>query len=301
MNKQLQGSLMVLIAGTAWGISGVSGQYLMAHGMNVNLLTSLRLLISGLVLTLMAYLGQRERFKQMLKSPKTMVGIVLFSLLGLLMNQYAYLNAIKETNAGTATVLQYVTPILILAYVCLKSRQRPSLIELVAIVMAILGTYIMATHGQFNQLAITPLGLFWGLASAVTYSLYILIPAKLIAEWGSLIIIGPAMLVGGVAFPIFTQSWQYPLDLAPRNLLALFGIIVIGTLFAYTVFLKGTTIVGPVKGSLFASVEPIASVFFAVLIMKESFYAIDFLGMLLIILAVVLISLKDLMALNRNI
>ena len=51
MSKQLKGSLMVITAGIAWGISGVSGQYLMAHGVNVNLLTSLRLIIAGILLT----------------------------------------------------------------------------------------------------------------------------------------------------------------------------------------------------------------------------------------------------------
>ena len=51
MSKQLKGSLMVITAGIAWGVSGVSGQYLMAHGVNVNLLTSLRLLLSGILLT----------------------------------------------------------------------------------------------------------------------------------------------------------------------------------------------------------------------------------------------------------
>lgn len=51
MSKTLKGSLMVITAGIAWGFSGVSGQYLMAHGVNVNLLTSLRLLLSGILLT----------------------------------------------------------------------------------------------------------------------------------------------------------------------------------------------------------------------------------------------------------
>ena len=48
MSKQLKGSLMVITAGIAWGVSGVSGQDLMAHGVNVNLLTSLRLILGGL-------------------------------------------------------------------------------------------------------------------------------------------------------------------------------------------------------------------------------------------------------------
>ena len=46
MSKQLKGSLMILVAGIAWGFSGVSGQYLMTHGINVNLLTSLRVTIT---------------------------------------------------------------------------------------------------------------------------------------------------------------------------------------------------------------------------------------------------------------
>ena len=43
------------------------------------------------------------------------------------MNQYAYLMAIESTNAGTATVIQYVAPIIILAYVSLKNKQLPTL------------------------------------------------------------------------------------------------------------------------------------------------------------------------------
>ena len=78
------------------------------------------------------------------------------------------------------------------------------------------------------------------------------------------------------------------------NLLALFGLIVLGTIFAYTVFLKGTSMVGAVKGSLLASIEPISAVFFAYMIMNDQFYAIDFIGMGMILLAVLLISLKDL-------
>ena len=79
------------------------------------------------------------------------------------------------------------------------------------------------------------------------------------------------------------------------NLMGLFGLVVIGTIFAYTVFLKGTSLIGAVKGSLLAAMEPISAVFFSFVIMDEHFYAIDFIGMSMILLAVLLISLKDLM------
>ena len=42
MSKTMKGTLMTLIAGIAWGLSGVSGQYLMVHGFSAIELTNLR-------------------------------------------------------------------------------------------------------------------------------------------------------------------------------------------------------------------------------------------------------------------
>lgn len=209
------------------------------------------------------------------------------------MNQLAFLSAIKFTNAGTATVLQYLSPVLILLYVSLTKKQLPTFAELLSILFAISGTLIMSTHGQITHMAMTPKGLFWGLLSAFTYSVYIILPAQLIKKWGSLSVIGLGMLIAGIIFPIITKSWQYHVSYDSKTILALFGIIGVGTVFAYTVFLMGTTIVGPVKGSLLACVEPIASVVFAIVIIKQHFYPIDFLGMTLILAAVLIISLRD--------
>lgn len=299
MTKKEKGTMMTLAAGLAWGISGISGQYLMSHGVHVNLLTSLRLLITGIFLLSLARSKQKEHLVAAWKQPKFLKQVLLFSIFGLVLNQYAFLRAIHLTNAGTATVLQYMAPILILSIVCILNRQRPTSFEIIAIAMAILGTYMIATHGKLGSLAITPKGLMWGLGSAITYSIYILLPVKLIHEWGSTIVIGSGMFIGGILFSLVTKAWQYPLQINVMSILAYIGIIGIGTIFAYTFFLKGVSIVGAVKGSLLASVEPVSSVFLTVLVLGEIFYLIDLLGMLFIFLAVTLISYKDLIALKK--
>lgn len=296
MNQTKKGTILTLVAGFSWGISGISGQYLMANGVHVNLLTSLRLLIAGLFLTVLAYFQDKKTLKILLTSKKNLLGIVFFALFGLVLNQYAYLSAIRYTNAGTATVLQYATPVLVLINACLRNRVLPSWTEVVAIVLAIGGVFMMATHGNLSELAITPAGLFWGILSAFTYAAYLLLPAQLIRTYGSLPVISLSMLLGGLLFPLFSQAWNYSFDMTGTNLLALFGIVGIGTIFAYTVFLHGVSIIGPIKGSLLASVEPVASVLLTVLVMGTQFYLTDFIGMVLIIAAVLLISLRDLLA-----
>lgn len=300
MNEKMKGTLLTLIAGIAWGLSGVSGQFVMARGVNVETLTALRLVISGVLLVALAAVQNPQQLKQLLMDKKAMIRLLLFSIFGLVLNQSAYLTAIYHTNAGTATVLQYLCPILVLTYVCLKEKQQPTAVELIAIVFAVLGTFLIATHGQINQLAMTPKGLFWGLFSAVTYALYIILPTTIIKQYGSLVVMGMSMLLGALEVGLVIQPWRHTMPFNGEIFWGLVGIVGVGTVFAYTAFLKGVSMVGQVNGSLLASIEPIASVFFAVLLVHEIFYPIDFVGMILILLAVLLVSVKDMVLARKS-
>ena len=295
MSKAFKGTLFTVIAGIAWGLSGTSGQYLMAHGISALVLTNIRLIVAGLLLVLLSYIKSKEQFLAFLKDKSSLFSLLLFSLFGLFLNQLAYLTAIHETNAGTATVLQYVCPVGILAYTCIKDKVAPTIAEIISMILAIGGTFLIATHGQLDQLSMTPAGLFWGLFSALTYALYIILPIKLIQKWGSILVIGVGMTISGFVAVPFTGIIGARIPMSFDIFLAFAGIILIGTLFAYTAFLKGASMVGPVKSSLLASIEPISAVFFAFMIMGDVFYPVDFLGMAMILLAVTIISLKDLM------
>ena len=300
MSKIAKGTILTLVAGIAWGLSGTSGQYLMTHGFPVLVLTNIRLLIAGFLLVLYMVLTNRRKLVEMLKDQKAMMSLMLFALLGLLLNQFAYLKSIYESNAGTATVLQYVCPVGILAYTCLKDCVAPTVTEVLSMMLAVGGTFLIATHGQLNQLSVTPAGLFWGLFAAFTYALYILIPIQLIKTWGSIPVIGVGMMLAGIVLTPFSGVLRFHWQLSMEVYLALAGIILVGTIIAYTLFLKGTSLVGPVKSSLLAAVEPISAVFFAFLIMHEQFYFLDFVGMFMILSAVALISIKDLILEKRK-
>ena len=300
MSKIAKGTILTLVAGIAWGLSGTSGQYLMTHGFPVLVLTNIRLLIAGFLLVLYMVLTNRRKLVEMLKDQKAMMSLTLFALLGLLLNQFAYLKSIYESNAGTATVLQYVCPVGILAYTCLKDHVAPTVTEVLSMILAVGGTFLIATHGQLNQLSVTPAGLFWGLFAAFTYALYILIPIQLIKTWGSIPVIGVGMMLAGIVLTPFSGVLRFHWQLSMEVYLALAGIILVGTIIAYTLFLKGTSLVGPVKSSLLAAVEPISAVFFAFLIMHEQFYFLDFVGMFMILSAVALISIKDLILEKRK-
>ena len=294
MDELVKGRIYTLIGAISWGLSGACGQYLMNDsGVSPIYLTALRMVIAGLVLTLFACLKQPKQFREVVKSPKIMGRMLFFGIFGLMLCQLTYLFAIHSSNAGTATVLQYTCPILIVIYVSLKEKTVPTIMEFVAIVFALVGTFVITTHGNPFNLSLSPSGLFWGIISAFAYALYTLLPGKLIQQWGSLIVTGLGLLSGGILFYFGTASWQYTIQWQPYTFIAFIGIIGIGTIFAYSLYLEGVSLIGPVQGSLLASAEPISSVFFSIILLGEIFQGIDIVGIVLILIAVYLITMKE--------
>ena len=294
MDEIVKGRIYTLIGAISWGLSGACGQYLMNDsGVSPIYLTALRMVIAGLVLTLFACLKQPKQFREVVKSPKIMGRMLFFGIFGLMLCQLTYLFAIHSSNAGIATVLQYTCPILIVIYVSLKEKTVPTIMEFVAIVFALVGTFVITTHGNPFNLSLSPSGLFWGIISAFAYALYTLLPGKLIRQWGSLIVTGLGLLSGGILFYFGTASWQYTIQWQPYTFIAFIGIIGIGTIFAYSLYLEGVSLIGPVQGSLLASAEPISSVFFSIILLGEIFQGIDIVGIVLILIAVYLITMKE--------
>ncbi len=60
--------------------------------------------------------------------------------------------------------------------VSVRNKKVPQRIEMLALVLAVGGTFLLATHGNITNLAISTETLVWGLASAVAMALYNLIP-----------------------------------------------------------------------------------------------------------------------------
>jgi len=248
---------------------------------------------AGVVLTLMNLSMRRGKSFDIWRKGADAAQLVIFALLGLAFSQFAYLTSIDYSNAGTATVLQYLGPVLIMGLVCVKNRRLPNRREAIAVVLAVGGTYLLATHGNPKTMVLSRDGLIWGLLSAVSLALYTLLPAKIIPKWGSMVVTGWAMLLGGIAMALVTRVWTIPVALDISGWLAVSGMVVMGTLLAYTLYLQGVGDIGAVRASMLASVEPVSATLFSVFWLGTSFQWIDLLGFAFIMATVFLLAKKD--------
>ncbi|MEH6945030.1 DMT family transporter [Bacillus sp. JJ722] len=173
MNK-LKGYTMVVIASCLWGVSGAVAQKLFSNnGMSVEWLVTIRLVISGLLILLFASFGKgKAHIISVFKHKSYMVQVVIFGIIGMLGVQYTFFITIDESNAAVATLLQYIAPVFITLYFLIVLKMKPSLLELMAILLALTGTFLLLTNGSIQTISITPKALLWGLGSAITLAFY---------------------------------------------------------------------------------------------------------------------------------
>lgn len=285
----VRGAVLTIIGGTLWGFSGTCGQFLMqTKGLTSNWLVPIRLLTAGLLLLLICYLKEGKKIFNIWK--KDALGILIFGSVGMSMCQYTYFTAIGASNAGTATVLQYIGPVLILIYISLRNMQLPRWNELVAIGLAVLGTFLLATHGDPKSMVLSEQALFWGLLSAVALAVYTVQPGKMLKEYGSAVVTAWGMLIGGILLCTIFRPWSIAVTVDTTVLMGMAVVVIVGTVIAFACYMEGIRLVGPKKGSLYASVEPVSATVFSVLWMHVSFGMMDFLGFLCIISTIYLLA-----------
>ena len=295
-HKDLLGTISIIIATLCWGFSGCSGQYLLHDlALPTPVVLCIRQISAGVILILLDLILRRKdhhssSHPSIWQSREDTMTLIFFAIFGICLTQFTFFMAIYYSDSGTATVLQYLSTIIILVVTCIQMRRLPGKTETAAILMAVAGTFLISTGGRPGNLAISGYALFFGLICAFSYSTYTLIPGKIVRTYGAKYIVGRGMLISGIFFSIFVRPWTYSIDITPQVILGFCGLILIGTAAGSTFYHFGASLLPPVKAGTLANFDPVSSVILTALLLGSRFTTADLAGFLCIIGAVFLLQ-----------
>lgn len=288
-----KGALLAATGGIGWGISGVCSQFLFSeYSINPSWLTSVRMILSGIILLLIASTKEKEKIFKIFLDKIDRRWLLAFAVLGLLLCQYSFLAAINFSNSGTATVLQSLNVVMMALIMAIWNRSKMEGRQITAILLAILGTYLIATNGNASEMVLSMPGLIWGLLSAIGVITYTLLSRGIIQKWGNILVTGWGMLLGGIILGITVQVWNLPSNLDLFSIVIIMVIVVIGTAGGFSLFLQGVKFIGPVKATLIGCIEPATATILSSFFLGTRFGFIESLGFFAIIITVFL-SIKN--------
>lgn len=268
MQKSRRVGLTEAITGcTLWGASGMVAQALLNQDQVPSTwLTGVRLFCAGLLLLVWYTLSKGDAVWAIWRQPKMAGQLFLFSFLGMVPSQLTYFLAIYYGNAPTATVLQFLSPLLIILYLAVLHQQWPRRVDVLSIGIALVGTYLLVTNGQLTRLALAPLALFWGLVAGASSAAYTLLPWQLLAQFDARLVVGWAMLIGSLPFGPTMVRTRLP-QINGTVVGGVAFIVIAGTMLAYLLYLKSLKSLDPETTGMLSAFEPLTATFLTVTIL----------------------------------
>lgn len=252
---------MIISGAMLWGATGPMMEWILRNtDMSVSFMITIRLFSAGVLLLAMLKM-QGRRVMLPWRQPVWARQLVIFGVVGMLGVQYAFAASIETSNAVVATLFQFLAPIYIIIFVTLLQRRMPPVAQILAIFVTLIGLFLLLTNGTLSGFALSKLAVFWGILLGLAFSFYTLYPVNLMREWGVLLSVAWAMVIGGITLfllnivPVVKQT---PLLFDWQSSIMMFLVIVVGTT-AFSLFLGSMKYITPIETSVLSSFEPLTA------------------------------------------
>lgn len=290
---QVKGCICAFMAGALWGVTSPIAQYLFDNkGIVSEWLVPYRLIAAGVMLLVYAKI-KGHNVVSIWKEKKDASRLLIFGILGMMGMQFTFFAAVQEINAGTATIFQYLNPAILIIFFAVVKKIIPSVKEILAMLAAVAGIVIVATHGDFSMLSISGKGFFLGMLLALTTCFYGVLPVPLLKKYSAEAVSAWGMIVGGFVLMLITRPWKIPTVIDWQVMLAFFIIITLGTILPFCLYLTSVKYTGSVYAGLFSSVEPVAATAVAAAALGTSFMMIDILGFALVLSTLFILAIPE--------
>ena len=290
MTDSVKGALLTMFGGMCWGVSGCVGQYLFTRqGMDSTWLVPIRLFLAGLILCAFFFVKNRKmlfdpwNFK---KNPRNVVDLLIYGLAGVSCCQFTYFLTIQLSSAGMGTILQDLSPVIILLVVCIQQRRGPRVFEIFSILLALVGVALVVYNGHFI-LKISPLGDFLTLLAAFSWAFYSLIMKKMSGRYRTTFITRKIFFYGILTIlPAFIlHPWQFSLSglWQPAVWMNLLFLGVLASLVCFVVWNIILKQLGTVRASNYIYLNPLFTLIGSAVLLDEQFTVMSLMGAMLIL------------------
>ena len=271
------GVLLIVVSAASFGALPIFARLAYRAGAEPTTLLMLRFSIASVVMMVLMAL-RRVAFPRR----RILLGLVLMGGVGYVGQSLAYFTALTMVSAGLVALLLYLYPAIVTVFSAIFFKERLTVAKTGALVLALVGTAL--TLGPTGNGRV--LGIILAIASAVIYSVYIIVGSRIIPYTSAIaastvIMFSAAVVYAGVVAvrgPVFPQT--------PLSWLFIFAIALVSTVLPFITFLAGLERVGPTRASMISTFEPMVSVILATIILGETFSPLQVLGGILILVAV---------------
>ena len=267
-----RGILDLVIASALWGTIGIATQIGYSYGANNFQIIIFR----GLSSTLLVLLFFRN-LRKILNKISFIMGIVAIVF------YETYVYAIGVLGASLSAVFLYTAPIFVIIASKIWLKDVVNARRIASSLLVVLGVYLI----YFSKIPINDIG--WGIASGFTYALLIIYSRYMQLKGFQDREILSSQAVWSTPFSFLFYLLSPSLALSSVWTGIYLGVV--ATFLAYIFFYRGMRFTDSITASVISALEPVFTIIFAAVLLRQFLTPLQLLGSALILLSAILVSL----------
>lgn len=293
------GLAFALASAFCFGLAGATAAAMFDAGWSAGAAVAVRVALGAVVLAFPAILALRGRWAAVRSNVHMLIAYGVLAVAGA---QLCYFYAVSYLPVGVALLIEYTSPVGVVAWMWLRHAQRPTRLTLLGSVVSLVGLALLIDVFG-GGVALDSRGVAWALAAMVGATAYFVIsgrgdsglPPVALAWFGLTVAAVTIGIVGAAgALPLHASSAHVSYrGVAVPWLLPACALGVVTAALAYLTGIAGVRRLGARLASFVGLTEVLAAVLFAWLLLAQVPTTWQFVGGVLVLVGVVLVKLGE--------
>jgi len=282
------GLIVAIVAAFTFGTSGALIKPLLEAGWSPAAAVTARALIGGIILLPVALWMVRGRWQAVRRARWR---ILVMALIGVAGTQLAYFASVQRIPVNTAILIEYMAPLLLVAFAWATTRRMPKVVVLVGSVIALGGLVLVVSPGGAGSFDL--LGLGFAAIAMVGCAIYYVLAAKPSDGLPPVALAAFGLVGGGISLGIVGLLGIVPFTATTRDVdllgtpqpfwVPLVIVGVVATAIAYAASITASEMLGSRLASFAGLLEVVAAALYAFLLLGEELTVLQLLGGVLIL------------------
>ena len=290
-NSVLKGVFLVGLGATSYGMLATFVKIAYGEGFTTPEVTIAQFVYGILGMLLINLFQKAKKRNEVVKATKKNIIQLMLAGTSLGMTSIFYYLAVKYIPVSIAIVLLMQTVWMGVLFEMILEKKRPSTQKIISVIIVLTGT-AFATNLIQSKVELDWRGIVLGLLAASSFTTTMFTANRVAinissAQRSLYMLLGGAVIVAGFAIATQTAPFNFEIFMKWGIILALFGTIIPPLLFN-----AGFPLTGIGLGSIVSALELPVSVLMAYFLLNEKVILIQWIGIILIILAIVIMNVK---------
>ena len=287
---------IVILSGVFWGSSCLFVDYLKTHTPATSVqITAIRIVFAAIVLNLWLII-KGKGFSLYKISGRSWLLCAVSGIGSVLAMGMFYYSCMVETSAAVAVILLYTAPLFVMIMSLFFFKEKMNAQKIIAFIIAIVGCALVS--GIASGSKISALGIFLGLMSGFTYSLYGIFTSLFMKEnKDTLTFTALSFLFAALGALVISKPWEivkFTLEVEnlPLTLIMYLLLAVCTAVVPFFLYSKGIEGIKPDIASILAFSEPLMACVFGTAVLGQKMDVFGVIGIVCVCAAIVVLNVN---------